>query len=95
MSWPKLNTNPGAVLVAVVDVGAPLLLPVLFCAGLWNWKEGFGRSDAAAVDVVPLVVGVSENAGLGASAGLVNPNGLLVAAPGLPNIPVVWLLEPA
>lgn len=91
----KLNTNPGAVLVAVVDVGAPLLLPVLFCAGLLNWKGDFGRSDAAVVGVVPLVVGVSENTGLGISAGLADPKGLLVAVPALPKAFVVWLLEPA
>lgn len=86
MSPPKLNTNLGAVLVAVVDVGTPLLLPVLFCVGLLNWKEAVGRSGATLVDVVPLVVGASENADLGASAGLVDPNGLLVAAPALPKM---------
>jgi len=95
LSPPKLNTNPGVVVVAVVDVGALLLLLELFCAWELNWKGDFDTPDVAAVDVVPLVVGVSENICLGASAGLVDPNGLLVAAPVLPNMFVAWPLEPA
>lgn len=95
MSLPKLNANPDVVVVVVVDVGALLLLLELFCAWGLNWKEGFDRLGAAVVGVVPLVVGGIENIGLGASAGLVNPNGLLVVAPVLPNMFVVWLLGPA
>ncbi len=91
LSAPKLNEIPGVALVAVLGVGAPpLLLPALFCAGLLNWKESFGASDAATADVVVLlVVGVGDNIDLGASAGLVDPNVPLAAGPGLPNMFVV------
>jgi len=81
-----LNMNLGAVPVAALGGRAPLLLPVLFCGGLLNWKEDFGGSDVAAVDVVPLVVGIGENTGLGASADLVDPNVPLGPAPVLPKV---------